>query len=160
MSLATNQIRLELLHPLYPDQVTGLEFENLAGALVAGIAAPGWLEKLPPGQRFLLHNALATLYKLAGIDLVREQPPHRRVLPCTSLSCWNCRSGAFQQIPITSETVRCLLGRAIQGFHLQVAYWEKELSYSQTHLPHGRRSALGPVPPKVLDGATGFVSGL
>jgi hypothetical protein len=32
-----------------------------------------WLYQLPPEARRTLHNALAILYKLAGVDIVREQ---------------------------------------------------------------------------------------
>jgi hypothetical protein len=102
VSLATNQIRLELHQPDYPDQVLCLEFENEAGALVAGIAAPGWLEALPPAQRMLLHNALATLYKLAGVDQIRAQL-HTREPAAEKAIATEPRQQTFQQIPITWE---------------------------------------------------------
>jgi hypothetical protein len=57
----------ESLHPVR------LEWEEQAGWLVATIRAPGWLEALSDDQRQAVTTALAGLYKLAGIDLVREQ---------------------------------------------------------------------------------------
>ncbi len=50
-----------------------LEWEDQAGWLVAGIREPGWLESLAEEPRQAVTTALAGLYKLAGIDLVREQ---------------------------------------------------------------------------------------
>jgi hypothetical protein len=50
-----------------------LEWEDQAGWLVASIREPGWLETLSDDQRQAATTALAGLYKLAGIDLVREQ---------------------------------------------------------------------------------------
>ena len=73
MTLATNQIRVELQHADYPDQPMYLEFELRGPWLLAGVVAPAWLSALPVGQRILLDNALATLYKRAGIDQIREQ---------------------------------------------------------------------------------------
>ena len=50
-----------------------LEWEDEAGWLVASVREPGWLESLSEEQRQAATTALAGLYKLAGIDLVREQ---------------------------------------------------------------------------------------
>lgn len=50
-----------------------LEWEDSAGWLVASIREPGWLKTLSDEQQQAVTTALAGLYKLAGIDLVREQ---------------------------------------------------------------------------------------
>jgi hypothetical protein len=49
-----------------------LSFEEHSGWLVAGVAEPGWLADLSPSARDALASALAGLYKMAGVDLVRE----------------------------------------------------------------------------------------
>ena len=52
-----------------------IAFEEQSGLLVASVPAPGFLGRLPresDGFR-LFENALAGLYQLAGVDLVREQ---------------------------------------------------------------------------------------
>ena len=49
-----------------------LSFEEHSGWLVAGIVDPGWLPDLAPAGRNALATALAGLYKMAGVDLVRE----------------------------------------------------------------------------------------
>jgi hypothetical protein len=76
--LASNRISVELLYPPHQQPVC-LEFEFWSGWLVAGIREPGWLLDLDLEQRQTLTMALAGLYKLAGIDLVREQV--RKTLP-------------------------------------------------------------------------------
>jgi hypothetical protein len=73
VQLATNQIRVPLHHPRWAETTTVLEFQNLSGWLLAGFADAGWLKHLPAEQAPPLHNALITLYKLAGVDMVREQ---------------------------------------------------------------------------------------
>jgi hypothetical protein len=71
VNLGTNRIRLEVV----PETGTPawLEWEDRSGWLVAGWANPGFLGGLPDDQAGALANALAYLYKRAGVDVVREQ---------------------------------------------------------------------------------------
>jgi hypothetical protein len=71
--LASNRITVELVHGSYPDLPLWLEFEQRSGWLLAGLRNLGWLPKLTSEQLQALTTTLATLYKLAGVDLVREQ---------------------------------------------------------------------------------------
>ena len=50
-----------------------LAMEERSGWLVAGIAESGWLDEVSPKQEGALVDALAGFYKMAGIDLIREQ---------------------------------------------------------------------------------------
>lgn len=57
-------------------------FDEEGGWLVAGVAQDGWLGQLTADQRQALAEALAGLYRLASVDLTREQlaadlPPER-----------------------------------------------------------------------------------
>jgi len=70
---ACNQIQIELRHGSHAEQAVWLEIESDEGWLLAGIRSPGWLPLLTPAQLQSFNTALANLYKLAGIDLVREQ---------------------------------------------------------------------------------------
>ncbi|HEY7426284.1 MAG TPA: hypothetical protein VH682_18780, partial [Gemmataceae bacterium] len=63
-----------------------LEWEDQAGWLVATIREPGWLELLDDEQRQAVTTALAGLYKLAGVDLVREQVCEGLPPPATSFT--------------------------------------------------------------------------
>jgi hypothetical protein len=73
VSLATNRVRLELACPDLPGETAEIRFDYCAGWLVAGVHRPGWLMQLSGPQRGALRTALAGLYKLAGVDLTREQ---------------------------------------------------------------------------------------
>jgi hypothetical protein len=73
VALTSNRIRVALNHAGYMGTPVRLEFEVIAGWLVAGIGDPGWLGRLSAEQARALTTALASLYKLAGVDLVREQ---------------------------------------------------------------------------------------
>jgi hypothetical protein len=73
IGLASNRISTELCHADCPEEPVWVTFEEQAGWLVAGIPAPGWLLKLPQEPLQALVTALAGLYKLAGVGLVREQ---------------------------------------------------------------------------------------
>jgi hypothetical protein len=91
VQLASNRIAVELIHDAHPDRAVWLEFEECAGWLVAHIRDPGWLPQLAEEQALALNTALANLYKLAGVDLSREQV--RLALPSPVVSYDVTRSG-------------------------------------------------------------------
>ncbi len=69
--LGTNRIRLEL--QAGDATPAWLEWEDRYGWLVAGWADVGFLKELTAEQSRIFNNALAYLYKRAGVDLVVEQ---------------------------------------------------------------------------------------
>lgn len=71
--LACSRVRIELRHARFPDRPVWLSFEEHAGWLVAEIADTGWLTELTSAELQPLNTALVSLYKLAGVGLVREQ---------------------------------------------------------------------------------------
>jgi hypothetical protein len=73
ISLAGNRIGVELRHGDHPKAPLRLAFEEHAGWLTAGVPQSGWLAHLSREQIESLTNAVAGLYKLAGVALVREQ---------------------------------------------------------------------------------------
>ncbi len=70
---ATNRFDLELWCSLAPERPLTMRWEDLNGWLAARIVDPGWMSELPAETRTRLNVALTGLYKLAGVDLVREQ---------------------------------------------------------------------------------------
>ncbi len=72
VDLASNRIRFEVACPSVgaPAVIT---FEQQSGYIVAGMLEPGWIAKLDNGQRQIFEIALAGFYKLAAVDIVREQ---------------------------------------------------------------------------------------
>ncbi|HTU27195.1 MAG TPA: hypothetical protein VMF30_17440, partial [Pirellulales bacterium] len=77
IQLGTNRILIELYAPEIEGPSVWLSLEDQAGWLAAGVDRRGWLDQLSPAQRGTLANALAGFYKLAGVDLVREQLDER-----------------------------------------------------------------------------------
>jgi hypothetical protein len=73
VELATNRVRLELACPELSAETVSVLFDHHVGWLVAGVRGPGWLPRLSEAQRHAFTTALAGLYKLAGVDLTREQ---------------------------------------------------------------------------------------
>jgi len=69
----TNRIRIELRCPELSKTAVQIDFEEHGGWVVAGVSQSGWLGQLTPDQGRAFANALAGFYKLAGVDLVREQ---------------------------------------------------------------------------------------
>lgn len=63
---------VELVRPGRAGPGLRLSFEEHSGWLVAGVAEPGWLPELSRPERDALASALAGLYKMAGVDLVRD----------------------------------------------------------------------------------------
>jgi len=73
VALTPFRIAVDLACPhLHPDPAR-LHFDEQARFLVAGLASRGWLATLPPDALATFETALLGLYKLAGVDLVREQ---------------------------------------------------------------------------------------
>jgi hypothetical protein len=73
VALGSNRVRVELCCPRLGSAGVWVTFEELSGWLVAGVAEPGWLGELNPEQTQAITAALAGLYKMSGVDLVREQ---------------------------------------------------------------------------------------
>jgi hypothetical protein len=73
VGLATNRVRLELACADLADTPVEVTIDFRDGWLVAGVREAGWLLRLSGPQREALAAALAGLYKLAGVDLTREQ---------------------------------------------------------------------------------------
>ena len=63
---------VELVRPGRGGAGLWLSFEEHSGWLIAGVVDPGWLVDLSGSERDALASALAGLYKMAGVDLVRE----------------------------------------------------------------------------------------
>jgi hypothetical protein len=70
---APRRIRVELTNVTLPAEPAWLEWELQGDRLVASIPQPGWTARVGEAQREAVAAGLAGLYKLAGIDLVREQ---------------------------------------------------------------------------------------
>jgi hypothetical protein len=137
--LATNTIRINVLHTGFPNQTLDLEFDNWNGCLVAapppaqvesgpviadgsgpkanGVAVPvddegspasalesHWLEHLPATQRITFRNALATLYKLAGVDLLRELAPAAGAVPALTTADLHSRLNGQPSLAALTRT--------------------------------------------------------
>jgi len=71
--LASNNIRIELACPGLSNEPLLMVFEEQSGWLVANTLQTGWVKKLDDAQRDTLLAALIGFYKIAGVDMVREQ---------------------------------------------------------------------------------------
>jgi hypothetical protein len=71
--LATNRILAEVRCTELSENSLWLSFEEQSGWLVVDVRCRGWLDACEGQPRAALENALAGFYKLAGVDLVREQ---------------------------------------------------------------------------------------
>jgi hypothetical protein len=73
VELGANRIRAEVFCPALGTAAVWLSFEERSGRLLAGVAGPGWLPRLSAEQRGALTTALAGLYKLSRVDVIRQQ---------------------------------------------------------------------------------------
>ncbi len=73
IELATNRIMVTIEEDTNPDHPLKLEFAEQSGWLIAVIREPGWLNQLPPADAEIFKVAMTGLFKLASVDLVREQ---------------------------------------------------------------------------------------
>jgi hypothetical protein len=73
VEISSNRLRIELVCPSVAEGHTTICFEEQSGWVVASLPEPGWLASLDAGQRRTFEIALTGFYKMAGVDLVREQ---------------------------------------------------------------------------------------
>jgi hypothetical protein len=71
--LSTNRIRIVLDRSAEANRPLELALDMRSGWLVAGVLRPGWTARLEPAERLVLETALAGLYKLAGVEMIRAQ---------------------------------------------------------------------------------------
>jgi hypothetical protein len=71
--LSCNRIRIELVHAAHPQQPVWLAFEQRFGWLLGSLQEVGWLQRLTSVHAQIFTTALAGIYKIAGVDFVREQ---------------------------------------------------------------------------------------
>ncbi len=75
--IASNRIDIVLACPSIGEAPATMRIELAGRWLVAGIPTPGWIAKVEDDRRRrILETALAGFYKLAAIDVVREQIEH------------------------------------------------------------------------------------
>ncbi len=71
--IASNRIEIELKHESYPDSPARLRFDSRYDWLIAELSDLGFLRLIHPEPVWFFVASLAVLYKLAGVDFVREQ---------------------------------------------------------------------------------------
>jgi len=73
VDLGSNRIRISLLCRGLSPEPACIHFEEQSGLVVSQVALRGFIDRLPPEHRDLFEAALSGLYRLAGVDLCREQ---------------------------------------------------------------------------------------
>ncbi|CAN5695932.1 hypothetical protein BH09MYX1_BH09MYX1_11480 [soil metagenome] len=73
ITMASNRLRITLGCPTVNAELTEITFEEQAGWLLGSVSRAGFIDALDTEQRIVFENALAGLYKVAGVDLVRER---------------------------------------------------------------------------------------
>ena len=71
--IASNNVRVELSCSSLSNEPLVLVFEEQSGWLIANAMQTGWVRQIDYKQRETLLTALVGFYRLAGVDLVREQ---------------------------------------------------------------------------------------
>jgi hypothetical protein len=71
--IGPTRISIAIACPARGDANAELFFEHRCGWILAGIEQPAWIATLPSDQARLFNAALLGLYKIAGVQLVKEQ---------------------------------------------------------------------------------------
>jgi len=95
LRLSTNRIQVAVRFPELAAEPLCLRFEHDSGWILAGAEPPSWFERLAEPRRLVLQAALAGLYQMGRVDLVRPKietllPPETRAyaLEDTALTVW------------------------------------------------------------------------
>jgi len=81
VELATNRVLVTVQNAADPDDPLQIEFDEQSGWLLAGVPRLGWLGEFLEEDRAVFRTALAGLYKLAAVDMVREQIERQLLAP-------------------------------------------------------------------------------
>ncbi len=73
VDLALNRISVSVTGFTTGPATLTIDFEEQAGWILVGLRGAAFLKELPPIQQTDLRNALAGLYALCGVELIREQ---------------------------------------------------------------------------------------
>jgi hypothetical protein len=73
IEIGTNSLRVEFEAPEIGPDSLWITFEEQSGRMVAGISHPGWTANLTADQRAALSGLIVGLYRICGVELVREQ---------------------------------------------------------------------------------------
>jgi hypothetical protein len=130
--LATNRIRLEILHHDYPTNPIWLDVEYQRGHLLATLRDLGWLPHVTTPQRRVFAACLAYFYKCADVDLVREQvalalhAPVRSLQPLAEeLLVWRHDQEQPQRIPLLGRGDPAREDQSRVFFSATPLYWHE-----------------------------------
>jgi hypothetical protein len=73
VELSSNRVRVELYCERVSSEPAVIVFDEQSGYLLSQVPSLGFIAKLNIVDRIVIENGLAGLYKMAGVDLVREQ---------------------------------------------------------------------------------------
>ncbi|HXT59900.1 MAG TPA: hypothetical protein VN699_14780 [Pirellulales bacterium] len=73
LKTGAGSVRFELCCPERPEAPLWMALEERSGWLAARVIEPGWSESLDDAAGQALADALTGLYKIAGVELIREQ---------------------------------------------------------------------------------------
>jgi hypothetical protein len=124
IDLASNQMRVELRHADFADPSLRLAIAEENGQLVASAEETGWLCRLTTAEARTLDQAITGLYKLAGVDLVRE--PAAPPPPLQHLSA--APDGAPPQNGATDDARAILFCRVTLPWAQWVDWWRHDRS--------------------------------
>jgi len=181
MQAACSRVRVELCCPGLGDDGVWLAFEERSGWLLAEVTRPGWLTRLSPSQRGAFVAALAGLYKLAGVVMVREQvevslPPGVSVYGICGEGLLLWPGGDFSrgvvcdlreldgpQAPPADGSAsvppeRMLYTRTPIAWDDWVAAWSRDQAGDPVALPVVEKVRLLPVPPTAVEDTAGMTS--
>lgn len=155
VELATNRVLFAIRNSQYPGEPLELQFAEQSGWLVAAIAEQGWLRELTDEDRAVFRAALAGLYELGAVDLVREQIESQLIAPPLPVS------DSHHQPPVETAS-----GPRVHPYDVAAAgiivwphwHYEAEVQYSLTDEPTivprprslARAAGLAPVPRAAL----------
>jgi len=73
IELASNRVKVELRCQTVSEEAAVLVFDEQSGFLLAQVPTLGFIDSLGIVDRIVMENGLAGLYKMVGVDMVREQ---------------------------------------------------------------------------------------
>ena len=131
--LSIKRITIELNHAEHPTRPVQIVLELRETYLVAAVRDTGWLDRLTPDQLHIFTAALASLYKLAGVDLVVEHIAANLPSPAAT---WEVTADGLE-VTFDPQSAPVL-------YHLHAIAWAKP--YDRRHVTDGDSTVAGAAP--------------
>lgn len=146
IELSTNRVLLTIDNSDYPAEPVEIHFAEQSGWLIANVAHQGWLQELTDEDRAVFRTALAGLYELGAVDLVREQVESQLVAPALPVVTTTVLSAVSTRPTLLAQTASELKTHPYDIAPAGLVVWPHRHYEAEIHYALGDEAVIVPRP--------------